>query len=87
MTVIPWEFENPVKESRLTGRWRPRIQKWTGKMVVQVQIENTHHHMFDKKASGVTYVWRDATPYDMGMLAGKFGPSFDTVPPLSEGAA
>jgi len=83
MPATPWSWENPIKERKLTGRWRPRTQKWTGKMILQVQFENTHYQMFDdtKKTSGTTYEWNDASAHDLALLAAKLGPSFDTVPP------
>lgn len=83
MPATPWSWENPVKERKLTGRWRPRIQKWTGKMILQVQFENTHCDHLDpeKKTTATTYDWHDATTYDLALLAAKLGTAFDTVPP------
>ena len=83
MPGVPWEWNNPIKECALTGKWRPRIQKWTGKMIVQVQFQNTHYHVLDeqKATSGTTYIWQDATVYDLSLLAAKLGANFDTTPP------
>ena len=83
MPAAPWSFKNPVKERKLTGRWRPRIQKWTRKMILEVQFENTHYGFLDpkKKTTTTTYDWHDATIYDLVLLAAKLGTTFDTIPP------
>ena len=83
MPGAPWSWNNPIKERKLTGRWRPRIQKWTGKLIVQVQFENTHYHVLDdtKATSGTTHDWQDATVYDLSLLAAKLGTGFDTSAP------
>ena len=83
MPATPWSWENPIKEHKLTGRWRPRIQKWTGKMILQVQFENTHYHVLDEteQTTATTYEWQDATTYDLALLAAKLGTAFDVVPP------
>lgn len=85
MSQSPWSWNNPVKERKPTGRWRPRVQRWTGKMILQVQFENTHYNHLDpdQNTTATTYEWCDATTYDLALLAAKLGTTFfDIVPPV-----
>lgn len=85
MPVVPWDWNNPIHVRKLTGKWRPRYQKWWrgGGYVIQVQVKNTHVHIHDSRhrPTASTFEWRDATADDLMQLAMKSGPTFDQSPP------
>ena len=72
-----------VKDSKLTGRWRPRAQRWTGKMILQVQVAHSLYDLFDESQRMVAteYEWHDASPYEMMLLAARLGKAFNATPP------
>lgn len=68
MPATPWEWENPVRERHLTGRTRPRVvTRWFRKpsIIMQVEEELVHVHMFDETKRTVRKIWRDAGIFDL----------------------
>lgn len=64
MPAIPWEWAWPIGSERLTGRCRTRIQSWTGKLILQVEVERQRiHHLTGENGIKDT-CWRDASHGD-----------------------
>ena len=59
MPQAPYEWTHPVIKTTLTGRTRTRVQKWTNKLVMQV--EERCDRIDDPNAFNR---WRDATWFD-----------------------
>lgn len=55
----------PMIEVHLTGRRRYRRQKWTGRMILQVEEEGTRVHFITGERAGSSRQWRDATYLDL----------------------
>ena len=43
MPAVPWEWNNPIDQetTRRTGRTRARLQRFTGRLVLQVEFTGT----------------------------------------------
>lgn len=69
MPAIPWEWENPITKAERTGRLRTRPQKWTRKLILQVEWKYTRTNMFDKAEpptpTRIDHSWEDATHNDV----------------------
>ena len=76
MPGVPWEWHNPIdqKTIRRTGKSRARLQRFTGLMVLQVELTGIRRPLFGGRKTGTATWWRDATPDDASAL----GISFDT---------
>lgn len=65
MPAIPWEWAWPITKRELTGRKRTRLQKWTHKLVLQVEVKCERSHFMSGERHPVEeFRWRDATHLD-----------------------
>lgn len=70
MPAIPWEWRNPITKTERTGRMRTRVQSWTRKLILQLELKHTRTCMFDDRSkppvvAGTEYQWIDATHNDV----------------------
>lgn len=69
MPAIPWEWSNPITKSEYTGRMRTRVQSWTRKLVLQVELKRTRISAYDKSevpaVTGIEHMWIDADHNDV----------------------
>lgn len=78
MPAAPWEWHNPIDQQtiRRTDKFRTRLQRFTGRLVLQVEFTGIRRPLFGdgQTQSGTATWWQDATPDDASAL----GISFDT---------
>lgn len=69
MPGIPWEWRNPITKTERTGRMRTRVQRWTHKLILQLELKHTRSCMFDDTkppaVTGIEHQWIDATHNDI----------------------
>jgi hypothetical protein len=64
-SVMPFGWAWPVTRVKMTGRIGFRIQKLTGKVVLQVEAEHQRFHVCTGALCSSVKRWRDATDQDV----------------------
>ncbi len=80
MVAEPYTRANPIHTQELTGRWRPRLQKWTGQYIVQVELKVIRINLRSGYVVSTDLHWRDASTDDLIELVKKIE-AFDHTPP------
>lgn len=72
MPEMPYEWAWPIEPGSrvLTGRWRTRVQAWTGSLVLQIEERYQRCHFLTGQPGDVVLHWRDATHNDVVQLKG-----------------